>query len=548
MRKKIGFWEAFSIGVGGMIGGGIFAVLGLSIQLSKSAAPIAFLLAGLIALATAYSYARLSVRYPSEGGTIEFIVKAYGTGLLSGTLNVLLLASYIVMISLYAYAFGSYGANLFPINHALAKHLMITFVIVVFTLINALGAVISGKTEDLLVAFKLAILLIVAGAGMAFVDLSRLSPSNWADPISIVAGGMIIFLAYEGFELIANTGSDIEDPSILPKAFYASVLLVIAVYVMVAFVTVGNLSYDVIIKARDYALAVAAKPSLGEAGFWLITFAALASTSSAINATLYGTARASYMVAKYGQLPEAVEKPLWKQAYEGLLVISILSLIFANTASLVSISTAGSGGFLLIFLFVNIAALKLRDNLKINPVIPVVGAVLTFVALAILTYRMAETDVRNLMVFLWLIVASFLIEASYRSITGRRIEEYLDSRLRKREENLKNWHKWIDDVVECILDSFKDAEVYLVGSIARGEISKAHDVDLLVLTENPPAKGVEKQVKMKIKERAKLTPHHSVDIHFAEKRMKDEILRRAKYYKLLASDLSEHNRKVDKYT
>ncbi len=548
MRKKIGFWEAFSIGVGGMIGGGIFAVLGLSIQLSKSAAPIAFLLAGLIALATAYSYARLSVRYPSEGGTIEFIVKAYGTGLLSGTLNVLLLASYIVMISLYAYAFGSYGANLFPINHTLAKHLMITFVIVVFTLINALGAVISGKTEDLLVAFKLAILLIVAGAGMAFVDLSRLSPSNWADPISIVAGGMIIFLAYEGFELIANTGSDIEDPSILPKAFYASVLLVIAVYVMVAFVTVGNLPYDVIIKARDYALAVAAKPSLGEAGFWLITFAALASTSSAINATLYGTARASYMVAKYGQLPEAVEKPLWKQAYEGLLVISILSLIFANTASLVSISTAGSGGFLLIFLFVNIAALKLRDNLKINPVIPAVGAVLTFVALAILTYRMAETDVRNLMVFLCLIVASFLIEASYRSITGRRIEEYLDSRLRKREENLKNWHTWIDDVVECILDSFKDAEVYLVGSIARGEISKAHDVDLLVLTENPPAKDVEKQVKMKIKEKAKLTPHHSVDIHFAEKRMKDEILRRAKHYKLLASDSSEHNRKVDKYT
>ncbi len=534
MRKRIGFWEAFSIGVGGMIGGGIFAVLGLSIQLSKSAAPIAFLLAGLIALTTAYSYARLSVRYPSEGGTIEFIVKAYGTGLLSGTLNVLLLASYIVMISLYAYAFGSYGANLFPINHALAKHLMITFVIVLFTVINAMGAVISGKTEDLLVAFKLAILLIVAGAGMAFVDLTRLSPSKWADPVSIVAGGMIIFLAYEGFELIANTGSDVEDPSILPKAFYASVLLVIAVYVMVAFVTVGNLPYDVIIKARDYALAVAAKPSLGEAGFWLITFAALASTSSAINATLYGTARASYMVAKYGQLPEAVEKPLWKQAYEGLLIISLLSLIFANIASLVSISTAGSGGFLLIFLFVNIAALKLRDKVKLNPVIPAIGAVLTFVALSILLYRMAETNMKNLIVFICLIVASFIIEASYRAITGRKIEEYLDLRLRKREENLKNWHRWIDGVIKCIADAFEDAEIYLVGSIASGDISRAHDVDLLVLTENPPSKDVERLITTEIKQKAKLTQHHSLDIHFAEKRRKDEILRRAKHYKLLS--------------
>ena len=533
MRKKIGFWEAFSIGVGGMIGGGIFAVLGLSIQLSKSAAPIAFLLAGLIALMTAYSYARLSVRYPSEGGTIEFIVKAYGTGVLSGTLNVLLLASYIVMISLYAYAFGSYGANLFSINHVLAKHLMISLVIVLFTVINAMGAVISGKTEDMLVAFKLAILLIVAGAGMAFVDLSRLSPSSWADPISIVAGGMIIFLAYEGFELIANTGSDIENPSVLPKAFYASVLLVIAIYVMIAFVTVGNLPYSVIIKARDYALAVAAKPSLGDIGFWLITFAALASTSSAINATLYGTARASYMVAKYGQLPEAVEKPLWRQAYEGLLIISLLSLILANTASLESISTAGSGGFLLIFLFVNIAALKLRDRVKLNPLIPAIGALLTFTALAILVYRMAETDARNLMIFAGLIVASFLIEVIYRAVTGRRIELYLDARLKKREEYLKNWHEWIDDVIECIAEAFEDAEVYLVGSIARGDVSRAHDVDLLVLTDSPPEEDAEKRIVEEIKRKAELTPHHSLDIHFANKQAKNEVLRRVGEYKLL---------------
>ncbi|AEA46193.1 amino acid permease [Archaeoglobus veneficus] len=534
MRKKIGFWEAFSIGVGGMIGGGIFAVLGLSIQLSKSAAPIAFLLAGLIALTTAYSYARLSVRYPSEGGTIEFIVRAYGTGLLSGTLNVLLLASYIVMISLYAYAFGSYGANVLDFtNPIITKHLLTTFAIVLFTSINALGAVISGKTEDLLVAFKLAVLLIVAGAGMAFVDAARLSPSNWADPVSIVAGGMIIFLAYEGFELIANTGSDVEDPSILPKAFYAAVLLVIAIYVMIAVVTVGNLPYDVIIKARDYALAAAAEPPLGEIGFWLVTFAALASTSSAINATLYGTARASYMVAKYGQLPKAVEKPLWKEAYEGLLIISILSLLFANTASLESISTAGSSGFLLIFLFVNIAALKLRDSVKLNPVVPAAGATLTFVALVTLTYRMAETDVKNLMVFYTMIVASFLIEASYRTVTGRKIEECLDIRLRKREENLKNWHRWIDGIIDCIVDAFEDAEVYLVGSIARGEIGRAHDVDLLVLTENPPAKNKEKGVARELRQKAGLTPQHSVDIHFEDKQKKEEVLKRARHYKIL---------------
>ncbi len=188
--------------------------------------------------------------------------------------------------------------------------------------------------------------------------MSRLSPSNWVDPISIVAGGTVIFLAYEGFELIANTGKDVESPSVLPRAFYAAVTLVVIVYVLVAIVAVGTLPYDEIISARDYALA---------------------STSSAINATLYGTARISYVVAKYGELPETVEKPLWKQAYEGLLVVSILE----------SISTAGSGGFLLIFFFVNIAALKLRDKVKINPILPLIGVFLTFIAFLILMFRMA---------------------------------------------------------------------------------------------------------------------------------------------------------------
>jgi len=111
--KKLGFWEAYSIGVGGMIGGGIFAVLGLTISLAKGAAPIAFLFAGFIALLTSYSYAKLSVRYPSEGGTVEFLVQAFGNNLLSAYFNTLLLASYVIMLALYAYAFGSYASALF---------------------------------------------------------------------------------------------------------------------------------------------------------------------------------------------------------------------------------------------------------------------------------------------------------------------------------------------------------------------------------------------------------------------------------------------------
>ncbi|WP_202319336.1 amino acid permease [Archaeoglobus neptunius] len=523
MRKDIGFKEAFSIGVGGMIGGGIFAVLGLSVQLSKSSAPIAFLLAGLIALITSYSYAKLSIRFPSEGGTVEFLVKAFGNGIFSGGLNILLLLGYIVMVSLYAYAFGSYGANLLS-DYVVVRHILITAVISLFTFINAYGALVSGKTEDLLVAFKLTILIVVAGVGLTLVNPERLQPSTWVDPVSIVAGGMIIFLAYEGFELIANTGNDVKDPKILPKALYSAVIVVIAVYVLVAVVTVGTLPYETIVESRDYALAKAAEPSMGEAGFLLVTLAALASTGSAINATLYGTARISYMVAKYGELPQIVERRVWKQAHEGLLVISIISLILANTANLESISVAGSGSFLIIFFFVNVAALKLRHKLKINPAIPAAGAILTFAALSILVYRMAA-EATNLAILVGLVLASFLIEALYRTTTGRKISVYVDSRLKKREETIRNWEGWIAGVVDGVSGLIKDAEIYLAGSVARGEVDKAHDVDLLVFVDD-----VSDDMQHECQKAMRNLP---VDLHFISREDKESALKKAKHYKRL---------------
>jgi len=109
-KGSISLWGAVSIGVGGMVGGGIFAVLGLSVQITKAGAPLSFLLAGCIALVTCYSYTKLSVALPSQGGTVAYLNKAFGSGIWTGSLNILLWISYIVMLSLYAYAFGGYGA------------------------------------------------------------------------------------------------------------------------------------------------------------------------------------------------------------------------------------------------------------------------------------------------------------------------------------------------------------------------------------------------------------------------------------------------------
>jgi amino acid transporter len=113
-RSRLTFLEVMAIGIGGMVGGGIFAVLGLAAQLDRGGTPVAFFLAGVVALLTSYSYAHLSVKYFSAGGTVEFLNQAFGPGLITGTLNILLWISYMVMLSLYVFAFGSYGASFFP--------------------------------------------------------------------------------------------------------------------------------------------------------------------------------------------------------------------------------------------------------------------------------------------------------------------------------------------------------------------------------------------------------------------------------------------------
>ncbi len=140
----LGLWGAVAIGVGGMVGGGIFAVLGLSVQITKGAAPLAFLLAGLVALLTARSYALLSKVYPSCGGTVIFLNRTLGAGLFSGGIKVLLWLSYIVMLALYFQAFGSYAASFLPQSvHTLGKHVFLTAEIVVITAVNYLGVDIS---------------------------------------------------------------------------------------------------------------------------------------------------------------------------------------------------------------------------------------------------------------------------------------------------------------------------------------------------------------------------------------------------------------------
>ncbi len=422
-NNKIGFIEAVAIGIGGMVGGGIFAVLGLAVQLSHGGAPVAFLIAGIVALFTSYSYSKLSVAFPGKGGTVSYLDKAFGPGMITGSMNILLWISYIIMLSLYAFAFGSYGAELLPgFPHELTKHLLISGIIVIITVLNIFSAKLIGEAEDIVVSLKLLILIFFCIIGFIGIHPDRLVISNWSPTLDLVAGGFIIFLAYEGFELIANTSSDIRNPEkTLPRAFYASVIFVIILYILVAIVTVGNLPVEKIVAAKDYALALAAKPFLGQFGFVLISIAALLSTTSAINATLYGSARLSYIIAKDGELPRFLEDSIWNKPLEGLLITSAATLLVANLFDLSSLSTMGSAGFLLIFAGVNLSNAKLFNKTKSKKIISYIGAGLCIGALCSLIWQTMNSTPVHLLILFLMILFSIGIEGAFRLFSKREL-------------------------------------------------------------------------------------------------------------------------------
>ncbi len=399
--KGIGLASAMAIGIGGMVGGGIFAVLGEAVTIARGATPIAFLIAGLIALVTASSYARLSVRYPSQGGTVVFIHHAFGIDFLTGSINVMLWLSYIVTLSLYATAFGSYGLTFFTLADApVLRHVLISAAIVLPIAINLFNAEIVGRTETAIVVAKLVLLAVVVAASAGAIDAGRMSIHTWGGPLDIFTSGMVIFVAYEGFELIANAADDVRDPShTLPRAFYGSVLLVIVLYVIVAVTTVGTVPEARIAVVRDYALAEAARPGLGMVGFRLVAAAALLATLSAINATLYGNARLAYSLATSGELPQLMRKEAWNRPAAGVLVSGTLALLMANLINLTAIAIIASAGFLLIFGAVNLAASVLARETGGSRSLAILGAGVSLIALFVLLTHGYEHNPRALLVF-----------------------------------------------------------------------------------------------------------------------------------------------------
>ena len=422
---QIGMVAAVCIGIGGMVGAGIFSILGVVAEAAGNAMWLAFAIGGVVALLSTYSYAKLGATFPSAGGAVHFLVKSFGDGVLAGGLNLFMWAGYIISLALYATAFGSYAATFVTAaaSPVLVKSLAVA-VVVLLTLVNAFGARLMSWSETVIVVVKVAILVLFAAVGLWFIRPGYLSPELWPEGKSILFGAGVLFIGYEGFGLITNAAADMRDPRrMLPRALYTSVILVIVLYLAVSLTVTGNLSDYEIEHARDYALAEAAKPFLGQFGFRLIAIAALFSTASAINATLFGSANVCYMIARDGGLPAGLARTEWRGATGGLLLTAALVVAVMLSFDLSGIAMMGSAAFLLLYAAVNAGHLKVLKATGANAALVWLSLLTCLAMFVVLCVYILREQPRALVALVVIAAAAFVAEWVYRRRTGRRISE-----------------------------------------------------------------------------------------------------------------------------
>jgi len=425
--NEVTYWSAVAMGIGAMVGAGIFALLGAAGAIAGSAVWISFVVGGVIALLSGYSFGRLGARFPAAGGLVEYLVQAFGVGRFSGTMSVMMYIGSLVAVSLVARTFGNYAAALLPafapggMVEALAAAIVLGFM-----LLNLNGARAMTQAENLIVLTKVAVLVGFAIVGIALMTPERLLPRTYPPPSAIFYAVAITFFAYEGFRIITNAAEDMANPArTLPRAMLTSIVLVMVLYVAVSLAVFGTLSPDQVVAAKDFALAEAAKPAFGQTGFTIVAIAALLSTGSAINASLYAVTNVTYELARKGELPSAFAQPI-AHSREGLVISSVIIMCLAIFFALSSIAAIGAVSMLLIHMTVHIGHLRLLGETGASPVMVVLAIAANAAAVILGGYHLASTSPMLLAWIAGFFVLAFAIEMVLSGVVGRSVKARAD--------------------------------------------------------------------------------------------------------------------------
>ncbi len=421
-NKNLGLAELVAIALGGMVGGGIFTILGVSVAMIGNLTPIAIIIGGLIATLAAYSYVKLGLYYRDEGATYSFFKRTYPKSHFSASIiGWFIIFGYISTLALYAYTFSSYAISStdFADNIWIRKSIAIG-VIILFALINIWSVNGMGKIEDLMVYTKLIVLTIISVVLMqhgttdfdTFINNMVLDAEK-SSVFSIVIVASLTFVAYEGFQLVVNAVNEMNNPEKnIPRAIYTAISLAILIYVVISLGALFAIPTKEIIKNKEYALAAGAGNVLGKLGTNLVILGAILATSSAISGTVFGASRQMSVVAKDGYFPKWLAIRKNNSPQNAIIGMAIMSSILILIGGLELILEFGSITFLLVSLLMAIANYKIKDKTNSSKFITILSIIgLSIGGILILYYEFTnkwEQMIAIIMLYIFLAFAAWI--------------------------------------------------------------------------------------------------------------------------------------------
>jgi amino acid transporter len=424
-RKYLTVREAAFIGVGSMVGAGIFALLGAAGEVAGAAVWVSFLLAGAIAMLQGYSFAKLGARYPSAGGMLEYVAKGFGDGHFTGVTAWLVYLANAIVTAMVAVSFGSYASSMLTGEEkAVWVKVFAALIILVMTGVNIAGSKLVASAQSVIVVVVVGILTFFAVVLLVNIHAALLAPSgypSWNDIISSVA---LTFFAFLGFGIITFTAKDLRKPSReLPRAMFIALGIATVIYIAIALGVFGTLSVEKVIASGGTALAVAAEPTLGMAGYWLMSITALFATAGATNAGLYPAPGLSERLAETGQFPPLMARKLGGRVSTGLLIEAAACLILALVFNLDAIASIGSAVALLIFTLITAAHFRVRSQTGANPFILALAIGSAAVVLVVFVFTTLIHEPASIAALLVIIVLGVVLDFWWKRVRADRARQ-----------------------------------------------------------------------------------------------------------------------------
>ncbi len=417
-KKALQLPELIAIALGGMVGGGIFAILGVSVENIGNATPIAFLIGGVLAFFAAYSYVKLALFYKDEGATYSFFQKTFpNSPFSSSAIGWLVSFGYISTLALYAFTFSTYLGSILPFNDSYWSNKLIAGgIILLFAVINIVSVKGMGKIEDWMVYTKLILLLFIsillAGKGR----IENFNPIIESDTslLSILIISSITFVAFEGFQLVIHAYNEMHDPQKnIPLAIYSSIGIATFLYVILAIGALATIPKEIIIQDKEYALAAGAQEILGDFGMFLVIFGALLATSSAISGTLFGASRLIAVIARDGYFPRKLSHRIQGHIPNyAIITMSIFSFSLILSGGLQIILEFGSITFIIVSFLMAYANYKKRRETKTH-IIPAIIAMIGLFSGGILILYFEYTENKEQLMYIFLMYMLLIFGAYF---------------------------------------------------------------------------------------------------------------------------------------